>query len=170
MNKHIFKQGFTLIELLVVIAIIAVLVAFAATNYVGVRSRAKDIRKKAELSQLKNAMRLYYNDYAQYPATPTDVNDINGCGTSTPPATSCQAACEGQFAAGATGCDTVYMKLLPPESDYEWEYEVQSGGDDFCLWTTLEVTSDPEIAKSQDKCGSVCTGLSGSSTYVVCAD
>lgn len=162
------KKGFTLIELLVVIGIIAVLIAFASTNYVGVRSRAKDIRKKVELSQLKNALRLYYNDYMLYPGPATTAtNDINGCGATG--TNSCDAACSGQFAAAA-GCANVYMKLLPPAEDYEWGYRQVSGGDNFCLWTTLENSSDTETEKSQMKCTGVCTGVAPATAYVICAD
>ena len=166
------KRGFTLIELLVVIAIIAILVAFSATNYVGVRSRAKDIKKKTELSQLKNALRLYYNDYGVYPgpSASTAVNNLNGCGTAgTSP---CLTTCSGQFAAGGSppGCNAIYMKLLPSSTDYAWSYRQRTSGDDFCLWTTLENTSDAQIAKSQTKCSSVCSTIVPSGSYVVCAD
>ena len=165
------KRGFTLIELLVVIAIIAVLVAFSATNYVGVRSRAKDIKKKTELSQLKNALRLYYNDYVTYPGPGTvSANTFNGCGSAAPPGADCLTTCSGSFAAGATNCDTVYMKLLPPAADYAWGYQQAAGGDDFCLWTTLENASDAEIANSQAKCAATCALIAPSTDYVLCAD
>lgn len=172
MNNTKSNDGFTLIELLVVIAIIAVLVAFAVTNYVGVRARARDVKKKAELSQVKSALRLYYNDFVSYPgpSASTTANDFNGCGTATPPASSCLTTCSGQFGAGATGCDTVYMKLLPQASDYVWSYRQVSSGDNFCLWTALENTSDAEGAKSRAKCNSVCSAYVSTSDYVVCAD
>lgn len=167
-NKN---DGFTLIELLVVIAIIAVLVAFVVANFVGARSRAKDVRKKAELTQLKNALRLYYNDYSTYPQPGTAVsNDIEGCGSATPPVASCATACSGQFAAGATNCDMVYMKLLPQATEYVWSYRQMNSGDDFCLWATLDNASDADIAKSQTKCSSVCGAVVSSSDYVLCAD
>ncbi len=165
------KRGFTLIELLVVIAIIAVLVAFAAINYVGIREKAKDLRKKTELGQVKNAMLLYFNEYANYPGpSTTTTNDLYGCGAADPPTSSCATECDGQFAAGATGCDTVYMKLLPPDTDYDWSYRQISSGDNFCLWTTLENESDAEIAKSQLKCTGVCSGIAPAASFVLCAD
>jgi prepilin-type N-terminal cleavage/methylation domain-containing protein len=170
MNKHTYlrkqdcvrSQGFTLLELLVVIAIIAVIVAIAVTNFVGARQRARDIRKKAELQQIKSALRLYYNDYVVYPGpATTTTNTFNGCAappTSTP--------CSGSFAIGTT----VYMKLLPPASDYVWSYRQVSSGDNFCLWTTLDVTTDAEITKSQTKCNLVCSGIAPAGSYVECAD
>ena len=170
------KRGFSLIELLVVIAIIAVLVAFGVTNYVGVRARARDVKEKTELSQIKNALRLYYSDYAVYPGPSTTVeNDFNGCGSASPPAWSCLTTCSGRFAAGGAGCDTVYMKLLPPQTEYVWKYRQTATGDDFCLWTSLENSSDTEISKSQSRCNSTCSTLYGTeittaTDYVVCAD
>lgn len=167
-----FKNtGFTLIELLVVIAIIAILVAFAVANYVGVRSRANDIKKKTELTAIKNALRLYYNDNASYPGPTTETsNTFDGCGSGSPPSDDCLTTCAGQFAVGPTGCDIVYMKQLPLASDYAWSYAQRDSGDDFCLWATLETTSDAEIANSQAKCSSQCASLVGAADYAVCAD
>jgi prepilin-type N-terminal cleavage/methylation domain-containing protein len=164
MNKNVsLRQGFTLLELLVVIAIIAVIVAFAISNFVGARQRARDVRKKSEFQQMKSALRLYYNDYTTYPSSGApSVNTFNGCGAGTPPST----ACVGAFSAGTN----VYMKLLPPAADYAWSYERVAGGDDFCLWTTLDNASDTEIAKSQTRCATVCGAIVPAGSYVECAD
>lgn len=165
------KKAFTLIELLVVVAIIAILVAFAIANFVGARQRARDLRKKAELQQMKSALRLYYNDFSVYPGpTNAGVNEIEGCGTATPPSASCYSTCGNQFAVGGSGCSTVYMKQLPAVEDYEWHYQSVSSGDDFCLWTMLENESDTEITKSQARCAAPCLTLLGATDYVVCAD
>jgi prepilin-type N-terminal cleavage/methylation domain-containing protein len=176
MNKSEANKGFTLIELLVVIAIIAILVAFVVSNFLGARQRAKDVKKKSELQQIKSALRLYYNDYNIYPLpSSTQTNRLDACGVAVSPAgpsTTCSSSvCSGRFAAGGVeGCDTVYMKQLPPSTDYVWSYKQQSSGEDFCLWTSLDNVSDGEIAKSQARCSSVCSSLVSSSDYVVCAD
>jgi len=169
MNK---KQGFTLLELLIVIAIIAIIVAFATTNFLGARQRARDIRKKTDLAQLKTALRMYFNDFAVYPDSSGDsvTNTLSGCGTATPPNEDCQDVCSGQFAVGGTGCANPYMKLLPPKEDFVWEYQQVASGDDFCLWTDLENKSDPELSKSQTRCSNVCTGVAPDTSYVSCAD
>jgi prepilin-type N-terminal cleavage/methylation domain-containing protein len=163
------KQGFTLIELLVVIAIIAVLVAFAVANFVGARSRAFDIKKKSELQQVKNALRLYYNDFQSYPGPDSSkgTNTFDGCGDVTTP-----AGCTKEFKFGST----IYMKQLPNYLPDNWYYQQESGGDDFCLWTPLNDLSDSDISGSQARCESACGGLiiSGSinksTDYVSCAD
>lgn len=168
---HTMKKGFTLIELLVVIAIIAVIVAFSVTNYVGIRARAKDVKKKTELIGVKNALRLYYTDFNIYPGpATTTTNNFNGCGTASPPAASCASTCSGKFAWGTTGCDTVLMKQLPPSTDYTWSYRQMASGDDFCLWVSLENVSDADVVKSQAKCSTSCSAVVPSTSYVLCAD
>lgn len=63
------EKGFTLIELLVAISIIAVLSAILLPNFMGVREKAKDSQKIQDLSAVKNALRMYYNDNNSYPDT-----------------------------------------------------------------------------------------------------
>jgi prepilin-type N-terminal cleavage/methylation domain-containing protein len=169
--RHTDKSGFTLIELLVVIAIIAILVGFVASNFLGARQRAKDIKKKSELVQMKNALRLYYNDFNMYPPpTTAQDNRLEGCGMANPPTDVC-TLCGNQFAAGGVdGCQNVYMKQLPPVTDYTWTYQQQDDGDNFCLTTMLDNGSDTDIAKSQAKCFSVCGAPTLVNQYMVCAD
>jgi hypothetical protein len=64
----------------------------------------------------------------------------------------------------------VYMKLLPPQADYDWSYQQMASGDDFCLWTMLDNTSDGEIAKSRARCNTVCGTVAETGSYVQCAD
>lgn len=166
------QVGFTLIEILVVIAIIAILVAFISSNFLGARQRAKDVKKKAEFRQVKNALRLYYNDYNSYPGPSSESRDnsFDGCRLGTPPSGDCATECNGVFATGAA-CSEVYMKLLPPASDYTWSYQQRNAGDDFCIWTTMENVSDPEIEKSHTRCASVCpSSIVPTADYVGCAD
>lgn len=163
------KTGFTLIEILVVIAIVAVIIGLAVPNYLGARQRARDMRRKAELVQMKNALRLYYNDYQEYPDATAD-NLIKGCGAAG--TATCNAG--SAFAAGAAGSETVYMRILPPAYPDEYLYSRNpakpTDTDDFLLKVTLDNASDTDIAASQARCG--VTGLAGitSQHYVVCAD
>lgn len=134
-----FSPGFTLIELLVVISIIGVLSGLLITNMVGMRSRAADAKLKNDLSQVKTALRLYYNDYQHYPESDNGV--LMGCGALG------VAACSngGVFSAG-TG-DTVYMRELPADL-----YYYSDGSDAFLLSVVLDNTTDQDIANSQTKC------------------
>lgn len=165
------KRGFTLIELLVVIAVIATVIAFAVPNFLGARQRAGDAKKKSEMQQLKQALRLYYNDYNKYPSDSGGpmYNIIKGCGASGTGNCACSATVD--FAAGGTGCDVVYMKKFPSDFGTSMYYYRQgTNTDDFCLKVPLDNASDPEIAKSQTKCATPCTGKVSGSDYAVCAD
>jgi prepilin-type N-terminal cleavage/methylation domain-containing protein len=59
MNK---QKGFTLIELLVVIAIIGLLAGIVLVSLGDVRTRARDTRVEAALSQVRTVAELVYDD------------------------------------------------------------------------------------------------------------
>lgn len=179
-NNNI-EEGFTLVELLVVISIIAVIMGLSVSNFLGARARARDAKSKAEMKEIKNALRLYYNDYTTYPGTSATAPYIMGCGAnhiSQCPTTSCSSDFSG---GGADGCTqstgtVVYMKRLPRDGSgaYNFRYAQSASGDDFCLTVNLENRADSEIAISQTRCQASCnaTGLctAGSSEYCMCAD
>lgn len=173
------RAAFTLIELLVSIAIIALIITLVIPNYLGARERARDTKLKSEMEQLKNSLRTYYNDFQRYPAS-TDTNKIKGCGESGTGDCPCNETVD--FAIG-TSCETVYMKKFPADrtfgsEDTDTKYYVSDDGDRFCILTTLENYSDPDLAKSQARCTYSCNivgenyvgGIEIPSTsYVVCS-
>ncbi len=170
------KKGFTLLELLVVIAIIAVIIGLALPNFLGARERSRDYKRKAELLELKTALRLYYSDYSKYPGW-TNGLAIVGCGTNG--TSNCPVCTTAEFAAGgADGCTTIYMRKLPKSisGSLELRYYQTNAGDDFRVKVALENASDPEIANSQVRCPTTTavgsgTNISyGTTDYVVCAD
>lgn len=55
-----FTRGFTLIELLVVIAILAILGLIALAILTGTQSRARDAKRKEDVSQMANSMEANY--------------------------------------------------------------------------------------------------------------
>lgn len=143
------NKGFSLIELLVVISIIGVLAGVLLMNFVGVRERAADTKRKNDLVQLKKALRLYYNDNQAYPSN------------------------TARFPAGGnfTSVDgsVVYMKDVPEYS----EYAVSSDGERFALTIVLDNLSDKDLENSQDKCSlnlSLLSGFDDEVHYVVCED
>jgi len=60
-------MGFTLIELLVVIAIIGLLATLAAVAVNNARQKGRDTTRKGNISQLKNALELYYQQNGAFP-------------------------------------------------------------------------------------------------------
>jgi len=148
------KTGFTLIELLVVISIIGTLVGLIVNNMAAARARARDSSKKSSLTQLKTALRLYYNDYQAYPTASGD--DIMGCGPDGD-----EACTLGSFSAGAG--PTIYMRELPTDIIYQ-----SSSTDSFTVRVTIENASDPDILPSQTACPDAAPYTT--TEFVVCAD
>jgi prepilin-type N-terminal cleavage/methylation domain-containing protein len=178
------KNGFTLIEILIVISIIAVILGLTSANLLGARGRARDAKVKAEMKELKNALRLYYNDYQTYPATGNETIPFYGCGEVKSPITDTTGTeCPNtspcpefaKWTAGGSCTDanaTTYMKRLPRAgngTDYSFTYTLTNVGNDFCLAATLENGADSEIAISQTRCSAFC-GAACTGKYCVCAD
>jgi len=166
------NEAFSLIELLVVIAIISTIIGLALPNFMGARSRARDARRKGEMKELKTALQLYYTDYGSFPPASSAIGKLNyiaGCGADGD--TTCPAACSVDFAAGGTGCDTVYMTDFPGELGTSMFYFTNST--DFCLKVTLENQSDSDIETSFSRCSATCTAAGGamsSTDYAVCSE
>jgi general secretion pathway protein G len=162
MNKKFQIRGFTLIELLVVISILGILASLLISNVTGARERARDSQRKSDLLQIKEALRMYKNDFGGYPTTGGS-NTIKGCGTTALPA---DCPWGNEFKKD----NTTYMKLLPKDpsssdtSNVYYKYS-QIDQDSFLLYALLENKSDQDIAKSQTRCGGSVTNA-----YYVCTD
>ena len=65
------QRGFTLIELLVVIAIIGLLATIAVVSLNTARSKSKNTKIVADIRQVRNALEMFYNDWAAYPGSIT---------------------------------------------------------------------------------------------------
>lgn len=71
------SKGFTLIELLVVVAIIGILSSVVLASLNTARAKARDARRKSDLTQIRTAMEMYYDKYGTYTVTGTG---YSGCG------------------------------------------------------------------------------------------
>ena len=74
--------GFTLIELLVVISIIGFLATAAMVAFNSARMKARDTKRKADLTQIRKALDLYFDQYGYYPPSGCGY-DCNGYSFST---------------------------------------------------------------------------------------
>lgn len=70
-NKLSTQKGFTLIELLVVILVIGALsgVLLSVVNSAGIRGKARDAQRKADVKKIQTALELYFADNRTYPAS-----------------------------------------------------------------------------------------------------
>ena len=62
-------RAFTLIELLVVIAIIGLLATAVIASLNSARKKGRDARRISDISQLRQALEMYYDSNGQYPAS-----------------------------------------------------------------------------------------------------
>jgi prepilin-type N-terminal cleavage/methylation domain-containing protein len=175
MKRHRHHKGFTLIEVLVVITVLSIIMAFALSNFVAARARARDNKKKSEMSDLKTALGMYYGDFRTYPASYNGgagkLNYIKGCGANGAQNCDRTICADADFAAGGTGCDFTYMKQFPSDLGTGIFYYRTTGGEDFCLRAVLENASDAEMSSTRAKCASACgANCSGAQRYCVCGD
>lgn len=133
-----FKKGFTLIELLIVIAIIGILATLLMSNFIGIRQRARDGKRKSDISQMQAALEQYRSDNGSYPLSIPSCNSAfvsPGCGS------------------GGSNC-VVYEKVIPCDplqqsnqqgyNNGNYYYTTPDGGSSYQLGACLENASDPQ--------------------------
>jgi len=65
-KRKFVKQGFTLVELLIVVAIIGILATVVLISLNDARTKARDVRRLADVRQIALALELYYNKVGSY--------------------------------------------------------------------------------------------------------
>jgi general secretion pathway protein G len=79
MFRKTFKKGFSLVELLVVITIIAILSVAAYSAVGGNTIKARDAKRKQDLTAIQQAIELFYVEKGVYPAvSPTGTVKMGG--------------------------------------------------------------------------------------------
>lgn len=106
-----YKKGFTLIELLVAIAIVSILSSIVFVSLSSHRERARDARRISELSAIKDAVLVYFEEEGYFPNSLDDIS--------------------GSFDGG----------LLPkdPKTETDYSYQKFTSPAGFCLGAKLEV-------------------------------
>ncbi len=160
------KNGFTLLELIVVMAIIGILSTMIIGNFVTSQMRARDSKRKNDVTQLQRALEQYMNDHGTYPlSTDNDISgQIIGCGSD--PAVPIACAWGGEFSLG-TSPKVTYMIKLPSESRASMSYHYRSSGTKYQIYVPLENVQDKEYTPFEFvKCGGgYCSfGVSSSNT------
>lgn len=141
------QQGFTLIELLIVVAIIGILSTLLMSNFIGVRQRARDGQRKADISQLQAALEQYRADVGSYPAS------VAACG------------------AAISNAGVIYMQKIPCDPSgvtfyNSGSYYYYGSGSSYTLTACLENTNDTQgtsTAPTGNPSG--CTTNNGSGFY-----
>ncbi|MDI6591439.1 MAG: type II secretion system protein [Patescibacteria group bacterium] len=120
-------RGFTLIELLVVIAIIGILASIVLVSLSGAKTRAKDARIIADMSQVRSEAEILYSSDGNY--------DRVECTTvCTPSSPSCT-------------CDSDTIDKLCEDvckQGGSFYVYVSSGKDEYCAYATLQAPSPTE--------------------------
>ncbi len=80
------KKGFTLVEIMIVVALVAILIAIAIPNVLGVKRSGNISQAKSELAALQAALESYYMSTGAYPAALNDLTSAtpNIIGTTLP--------------------------------------------------------------------------------------
>lgn len=116
--------GFTLIEVLIVLAIIAVVSGSIAFSFIGSAKSSRDGRRRADLAAYRGALELYANSNGKYPVFPAPTKlDKSSCLSLAP----------------------VYLgkcQADPRSGVYDYNYQSDAGGMEYCVWSVLERTQN----------------------------
>lgn len=131
------KKGFTLIELLVVIAIIGILASIVLVSLNNARSKARDVKRVADVRQLQLALEGYYDDIRAYPG---------GDGSA--------VTCSG-VAATLTALVPNYISALPIDPGggslvYAYDAASTVAGQDYVLRADLEDVAHSSLSGDVD--------------------
>ena len=118
------------------------------------RERARDAQKIQDLTSMKSALRMYYNDHQAYPYTDQGCEPYDG---------------ENPYSSTCLN-DSIGSSYMPSVENlgYTYNYAVMdSGADSFRLKVDLETGAGSDDTDSQVKCG---VGVTVDKVFMVCAN
>lgn len=155
--RRMSDNGFTLIELMIVVAILGILAVVGIGSYFSSQLKARDGRRKSDISQIGRALEAYANDFGKYPNG--SGGQIMGCGSGG------SSACSwgSDFTASFNGSSQYYMPKLPNDPAPGAHYYYISDGQTYAICSTLENGEDqnyhstvPTVNSETCDCGLDC--------------
>jgi prepilin-type N-terminal cleavage/methylation domain-containing protein len=154
-KKNYYQSGFTLIELLVVISIIGILSSFAVVSLNNARNKARDALRKADMTQIRTAINLYYDENNSYPICGSYDPNAADFGASVQTGSNCYNTV---LNTALTGGSKPYLGQIPkdpknPTNDpvidtiYLYRYASNSSGSIFALVYRIEDNTDLQIIR-----------------------
>ncbi len=128
-------EGFTLIELIIVMAIIAIMASVGIGTYTSTQRKGWDAQRVENLSGIRQALEMYYNDYGKYPQA--SGGKILSCAG---------AACNWGGGPMNDPNGTIYMRVVPKDPrDPLRTYYYTAAADQswFKIYGCIENNQDP---------------------------
>lgn len=154
-QKKQLSTGFTLIELLVVISIIGILSSFAVVSLNSARNKARDALRKADMTQIRTAINLYYDENSKYPICGSWDNNSADFGATPQTGSNCYNT---TLNTSLTAGTKPYLGQLPkdpknptnnPTVDmtYIYRYVSKSDGSEYALVYRIEENTDLQVIR-----------------------
>ena|SRR3989338_6667294 len=140
------NRAFTLIEILIAVAIIAVLIGVGIPNFLGIRTRARDARRKSDVSQLQKSIELFKEDQDP-PVYPDDAFMDGLC-----------RQCWSQSADGTCG-GNVYIRKLPCDPQSGNPYFYVRNPDDSLQYTLVACLENSEDSDKDPVADPACVSM-----------
>jgi len=154
-KKNYFQTGFTLIELLVVISIIGILSSLAVVSLNSARNKARDALRKADMTQMRTALNLYYDENIKYPICGAWDDGAADFGATVQAGSNCYNT---TLSAALTSGTKPYFGQMPKDprnpannptvdATYIYRYVAKADGSEYALVYRIEGEADLQVIR-----------------------